>query len=93
MLIENSSNLYFYLFSILNYKIKQTESKIGSCFSDNHFARDQTHADIISNIEEPKQKYRSGKVGRRIQGGDGDGESLLGTKHRPLLLQWLETFS
>ena len=57
-LIENNSNMYFYLFSILNYKNRnKTESIIGSCHSCDHIAEDHIHADITTcNIEEPRHR-------------------------------------
>ena len=52
---ENGSNIYFYLFSILNYK---TGSIMGDWYSAYHIAKDHIHTDITCNTEEPQQKYR-----------------------------------
>ena len=51
---ENKGNVYFELYSILNYKTKQKRRIMGSCLLDNHFAEDHIHKDIkLCNIEEP----------------------------------------
>ena len=54
-LIENSSNIYFYLFSILNYKREQNKRIIGNCYSADHIAEDYIHTDITCNIKKPQQ--------------------------------------
>ena len=54
-LIENSSNIYFYLFSILSYKTEQNRN-MSSCYSGDHIAEDHIHMDTTTrNIEEPQQ--------------------------------------
>ena len=40
ILVENSSNIYFYLFSILNYETEQNRKYNGICFSIGHTAED-----------------------------------------------------
>ena len=69
-LIESSSNILFYLFSILKYKTEQNKSIMGSCYSGNHNAEDHIHMDIITcNIEEPQLEYRLGTVNNKLLGG------------------------
>ena len=47
---------------------------MGSCYSNDHIARDHIHTDIIThNIEEPQQKYRPGKISNRLLAGVGWG--------------------
>ena len=42
---------------------------MGSCYLDNHIARDNTGLDITTcNIEEHKQKYHLGKVDNSLLG-------------------------
>ena len=56
-LIENSSDIYFYLFSKKNL----TGSIMGSKYLGVHIAGDHIHMDIITcNTKEPQQKYRFG---------------------------------
>ena len=81
---ENSNNIYFYLFSILNSKQNKIGSVIGSCCSGDLIAEIHIHTDItIYNIEEPQQKYHLGTASNRFffflgGGGGGDGEGGCG---------------
>ena len=73
ILIENSSDIFFCLFSFFYFKL-QKQNKIGSimgsCYSGDHIAEGHTHTDITTcNIEEPQKKYRLGTVSNRFQRG------------------------
>ena len=49
-------------------------SIMGSCYSDNHIAKDHIHTDIATcDIEEPQQNYRLGRVSNRLHWGGGEG--------------------
>ena len=62
---------------------------MGSCYSDDHIARDHIHANIMTcNVKEPQQKYRLGTVGNWGRGG-----LKVFNGYKPsLFLQWFETF-
>ena len=47
-LIENSSNINVYLFSILNYKTQLTGSIIGSCYAGEHKAGEHIHTELTT---------------------------------------------
>ena len=84
--IENGSNIYFYLFSILSYKTEQNRKHNGQLIFSYHIAEDHIHTDITCNTEEPQQKYRLGTVSNRLMGG-GLLRVLLDPNPRPQLLQ------
>ena len=44
---------------------------MGNCYSADHIAEDQIHADIPCNLEEPQQKYRPETASNRLLGGGG----------------------
>ena len=66
-LIEDSSNVYFYLFSMLNYKKEENRSIMGNCNSVDHIAEDHIHTHMSCNIEEPQQTYRLRTVSNGLQ--------------------------
>ena len=68
LLIENSSDIYSYLFSLLNYKTELIGCIMGSCYSSDHIAGVYIHSAIATcNIEEPQQKYRFGTASNRLR--------------------------
>ena len=56
-LIENCSNIYFHLFSILDSKTEQNRNHNGQLLSVEHIAEDHLHTDITCNIEEVAEVF------------------------------------
>ena len=62
---------------------------MANCYSVDYIAEDHICTDIACNIEKPQQKYRLETVSYRLLGAL---TSFTGSKPRPKLLQWFETF-
>ena len=67
LLTEKSSNTYFYLFSILDYKENKTGSNMGNRFSLIILLK-TLYIDGTCSIEEPQQKYCLGTASNRLLG-------------------------
>ena len=56
-LIKKSSNIYFYLFSILITKQNETESIMGKSYSTEHIAEEYIHTDRSTALKRAVRDY------------------------------------